>query len=239
MPDLDDLLGNPGAARPARARRGVGVAVHVALLRRRAARPRPGQGRGPVRDGDDREAGGLGRAREHHGRAGAERRRPGRRVRDHGPQVVLLGADVRRVPGTRPGGRWPLVLPAAPIHARRRAQPLPHPAAQGQARQPIQRFERGRVPGRVGAADRRGGPRRPGDHRDGQPHAARLHDRLDGGDAGRGRDGDTPLLAAVGVREAADRPAADAERARRPRGRVRGGDGVGDEARANVRRGRA
>ena len=42
----------------------------------------------------------------------------------------------------------------------------------------------------------------------------------------------------VGVREAADRPAADAERARRPRGRVRGGDGLGDAAGARLRRGR-
>ena len=37
----------------------------------------------------------------------------GRRVRDHRAQVVLLGADVRRVPGARAGRRGPLVLPAA------------------------------------------------------------------------------------------------------------------------------
>ena len=35
----------------------------------------------------------------------AERRRAGRRVRDRRPQVVLLGADVRRLPRPRPDRR--------------------------------------------------------------------------------------------------------------------------------------
>ena len=40
-------------------------------------------------------------------------RRSRRRVRDHRPQVVLLGADVRRLPGARagPGGLSCFVLP--------------------------------------------------------------------------------------------------------------------------------
>ena len=50
-----------------------------------------------------------------------------------------------------------LLLPVAALDARRRAQPLPHPAAQGQARQPLQRLQRDRVPRRLGADGRRGG----------------------------------------------------------------------------------
>ena len=84
-----------------------------------------------------------------------ERRRPRGRVRDHRPQVVLLGADVRRLPRPRPDRERRLLLLDAALHARRRAQPLPHPAAQGQARQPLQRLQRGRVPRRLGADGRR------------------------------------------------------------------------------------
>ena len=184
MPDLDDLLGDPALrAQPELAEeweRFMSLSYDGERLV-----PAPDKA-GALCGMAMTEKQGGSDAREHDLGAAAQRRRTGRGVRDHGPQMVLLGADVRRVPGTRPGGRRPLVLPAPSIHARRRAQRLPHPAAQGQARN--QRFERGRVPGRVGAADRRGRPRRPDDHRDGQPHAARLHDRLDGGDAGRGRE---------------------------------------------------
>ena len=67
LPDLDDLLGDPGAAQAARARRRVGAALHLARLRRRAA-PGARQGGRALRDGDDREAGRLGRARQHHRR---------------------------------------------------------------------------------------------------------------------------------------------------------------------------
>ena len=108
---------------------------------------------------------------------------PGRGVRDHRPQVVLLGADVRRLPRARADRRRPVVLPAAAHPARRHAQPLPPPAPEGQARQPLQRLQRGRVRRRLGAHARRGGPRRPDDHRDGQPHAARLRARLGDGHA--------------------------------------------------------
>ena len=146
LPDLDDLLRDARAAQAAGAGRRVGAALPVALLRRRTARPRAGQDGRAVRHGDDREAGRLRRARQHHRRQAAERRRAGRRVRDHRAQVVLLGADVRRVPGPGAGRRGPFVLPAAALHARRRAQPVPHPAAQGQARQPLERLQRGRVP---------------------------------------------------------------------------------------------
>ena len=69
VPGVHDLLGDPGAARGARPRRGVGAAPHQAELR----------GRRPGRDGDDREAGRLGRAGQHHG--GRARRR--RDLGDH------------------------------------------------------------------------------------------------------------------------------------------------------------
>ena len=176
LPDLDDLLGDPGAANAARARRGMGAALPLARLRRALAPGRPQAGRA-LRDGDDREAGRLRRAREHDDRDAGQRRRAWRRVRARRPQVVLLGADVRRLPGPRPGRRRHLLLPAAALDPRRRAQRLPRPAAQGQARQPLECVQRGRVPRRLGAHGRRGGPRRADDHRDGQPHPPRLRDR--------------------------------------------------------------
>ena len=49
-------------------------------------------------------------------------------------------------------------------------------------------------------------------------------------------DGDPPHLAALGLRQAADRPAADAKRARRPRDRVRGRDDRRDAPRPRLRR---
>ena len=98
LSDLDDLLGDPGAPPPAGRRRGVGAAVPVARLRR-ALNARRGQARGALRDGDDREAGRLRRPRQHDDRGRAQRRRPRSRVRDRRPQVVLLGADVRCLPG--------------------------------------------------------------------------------------------------------------------------------------------
>ena len=93
----------PGAARAARAGRGVGAAPRRRTATTRALRAGRGEGRRAVRHGDDREAGRLRRARQHDVARAAERRRPGGRVRDHRPQVVLLGADVRRVPGAGAG----------------------------------------------------------------------------------------------------------------------------------------
>ena len=160
LPDLDDLLGDPGAAHAARARRRVGAALPLRRLRP-AQRSRPPEKAGALAGMamTEKQGGSDVRANTTVARA-AQRRRPRRRVRAHRPQVVLLGADVRRLPRPRPDRRRPLLLPAAALDARRRAQPLPHPAAQGQARQPLQRLQRGRVPRRLGAAGRRGGPRR-------------------------------------------------------------------------------
>ncbi len=76
VPGLDDLLGDPRAARRARAGRRVGAAPD----------PRQLRGRRAGRDGHDREAGRLGRARQQH----ARRARRRRRLRDHRAQVVLL-----------------------------------------------------------------------------------------------------------------------------------------------------
>ena len=59
--------------------------------------------------------------------------------------------------------------------SRRHAQRLPYPAAQGQARQPLQRLQRDRARRHLGKDGGRAGARRPDDHRDGEPHAARLH----------------------------------------------------------------
>src|SRR5207247_24128 len=124
------------------------------------------------------------------GQAGAG---PGRRVRADRPQVVLLGADVRRLPRPRAGGARALVLPPAALPPRRDAESLPHPAPEGQARQPLQRLERGRVRPRLGADGGRGGARRADHHRDGEPHPPRLRDRLGVRDAPGGRAGDPPL----------------------------------------------
>ena len=155
VPGVDDLRGDPGAARRrARAGRRVGAAADPARLRARRAGG----------DGDDRAPGRLRRARQHHPRRAGRRRR----LRDPRPQVVLLLSAVRRVPGARPGARRALVLPG-----RARAGDGV-PAAQGQARHALAAVVRGRVPRHRRPADRRGGPRRAGDHPDGQPHAARL-----------------------------------------------------------------
>ena len=121
--------------------------------------------------------------------------------------------------------------------ARRHAQRVPDPAAQGQARQPLERVQRDRVPRHVGAPRRRAGPRRADDHRDGQPHAAGLRHRRRRRDARGRRPGDVARRAPQRVRRAPRRPAADGERARRPRDRVRGRDAHRDAPRARLRRG--
>ncbi len=178
--------------------------------------------------GDDREAGRLRRARQHDRRTRAERRWRRRRVRDRRPQVVLLGADVRPVPRARAGRGGPLVLLDAADPARRLAQRVSHPAPEGQARQPLERLEGGRVPRRLGAHGRRARPRRADDHRDGRAHAPGLRDRRRRRDAQRRRLGHSARRSPQRLRQDADRPAADAQRARRPLHRVRGHDRTGD-----------
>ena len=230
MPGLDDARSRAGAARATRARGGVGAAADVARLR---------AGLKPV---DEKRGALCGMAMtERQGgsdvRANVDRRAVARRrrVRARRAQVVLLGADVRRVPRACAGGRRALVLPRPARAAGRDAQRLPHPAAEGQARRPFERVERDRARVGVGAARRRGGTRRADDHRDGQPHASRLRARHGGGDAHGRRARDAPRGPPFGVRQAARRPAADEQRPRRPVRRVRGGDADRAAARARVR----
>ena len=204
LPDLDDLLGDPGAAPPARARRRVGAALHSRSHYDRArcvpaadkAGALCGMAMTEKQGGSDVRANTTVAAPLNGGGPGAE-------YELDRPQVVLLGADVRRVPRPRAGrGRASRASCMPRFTAGRRAQPLPHPAAQGQARQPLERLQRGRVPRRLGAAGRRGGPRRADDHRDGQPHAPRLRDRVRRRDARRRRAGDPPRRAPLGLRQA-------------------------------------
>ena len=80
--------------------------------------------------------------------------------------------------------------------------------------------------GTLGAAAGRRGPRRPHDHRDGGGDPARLRPGFGGADAPVAGRGVVARGAPLGLRFAAVREAADAERDRRSRGRVRGGDGA-------------
>ena len=140
-----------------------------------------------------------------------------RRVCAGRPQVVLLGADERRFSHAGAHRRRRDLFLRAAIAGRRRAQRHPHPAPEGQVRQPLQRVERNRVPRRLGAQDRR---RRTGyshPDRDGAPDAFRYRRRLGRHDARRAQSGAAPLRAPQRIRQAADSAAADAERARRSR----------------------
>ena len=75
-----------------------------------------------------------------------------------------------------PGGLSCFLLPRfTPDGERNR---FPHPAAQGQARQPLERLERGGIPRRLGAARGRGRAGRADHPGDGQSHAPRLRHRL-------------------------------------------------------------
>ena len=149
-----------------------------------------------LRDGDDGAPGRLGRARE---RDRAPSRSGDAYVLD-GRQVVLLGADVRRVPRPGTGAGWADLLPAAASARRRVAQRVPDRPAQGQAREPLERVGGGPARGARRAPRRRRGPRRRDDHRDGRPHAARLRARLDRAHAARRRRGDPPRCAPSCVR---------------------------------------
>ncbi len=141
----------PGAAQAARAGRRVGAAPHVARVRRRALKPAEREARRALRHGDDRAPGRLRRAREHHARR-AVRRRPGGEYELTGHKwfcsapmcdAFLVLAQTRRR--------------ASPASCCRASRPtasatVPHQPAQGQARQPLERVERGRVRRHLGAA---------------------------------------------------------------------------------------
>ena len=155
LPDLHDLRRGAGAA--ARARASPAGSSRCSA----PAATTPGCGFPDGKAGllagmaHDREAGRLRRPGQHH------QGRPGRRrLPAHRAQVVLLRAHVRPVPGPGPGPGGADLLPAPPGAARRHPQRHAHPAAQGQAGQPVQRLVGGRVRRRVRLAGRRAGPGR-------------------------------------------------------------------------------
>ncbi len=207
LSDVYDLRGGPRAARAAGAGEGLRAAADEPGVR---ARPPGAHGEaGPAGGhGDDREAGRLRRPDEHHdghahGRA--------RGVHPARAQVVHLGADVRRVPRAGAGPGRPVLLPGAARAARRHPEHLPHPAAEGQAGQPLQRLLRARVRRDRGLAGRARGPRRQDHHRDGQLHAAGLRDDVGRADAQVPRRGGAPRAPPQRVRRPAGGPAADAQ----------------------------
>ena len=128
--------------------------------------------------------------------------------------------DIFLVLAQAPGGLS--LLHAAAGAARRHPQPDVLAAAQGQARQPRQRLQRGRIRRRHRVVGGRRRPRRPDHHRDGQPDPAGLHAGQCHQHAHRADPRHPPCPAPKGVRRLPDRPAADAQRARRSGRRGRG-----------------
>ena len=233
VPDEHDLRRGPGAARAAGRDPALARQADRRPLRRAAPADRR-EGRRHPRHGDDREAGRQRRARQLDPRPSGRRRRaalpPGR------PQVVLLGPDERRLPHARLYRRRDHLFSGAAHPARRHAQPAAADAAQGQARQQVQRLERDRVPRHPGVPARRGRPRDQRDHRHGAPHPARHGWRHPRPDADGARPGDQPRPRPQRIPAPARRPAADARGARGPRGRARGGRGAGRPRGGRLRR---
>ena len=133
-----------------------------------------------------------------------------RRIPHHRPQVVPVGADVGRLPRPGAGARRPDLLSDAALPAGRQRQRAAFAAAEGQARQPLQRFGRGGIPRRLCAGDRRGRARRRHHHRHGHLHASRLRRRLGGADALCARQCHSSRRAPQRVRQEARRAAGDA-----------------------------
>ena len=136
----------------------------------------------------------------------------------------------------RPDGARAVVPAGAALAARRHAQRLPPPAAQGQAGQPLERLGRSRVRRGLGASGGGRGPRRRDDHGDGQPRSPRVPHRLRRGDAPGGGAGHASRRASRRLRAVAPGSSPHAECARRPRPRIGGGDGDGAAPGAGLRR---
>ncbi len=128
------------------------------------------------------------------------------------------------------------LLPCASGAAGRDPQPHRRRPAQGQARQPVQRLVRAGARGHPRRAARRRGTRRAHHHRDGRRDPARLRRGLGLADAPGGVRGHLARGPPVGLRVAARRQAADAERAGRSGRRVRGGHRAGGPSRGRRRR---
>ena len=187
--------------------RAVGLAARQALQQRLRSARRAGrrQAFDLVRHGHDRETGRLRRAREHDACDRRRRGRPRRRIPAARPQVVFLGADVRRAPRRRAHrSRQPVVLLRAALAAGRHEERGRDPAAEGQGRQPQQLEQRDRAERRVGHHARRRRPRHSDHHRDGHHHAAELRARQRGDAASGRRAGDR--VRASAMRSAARSP---------------------------------
>ena len=156
--------------------------------------------RRPGRHGDDREAGRLGRARQHH----ARRARRRRHLRDHRPQVVLLLSPVRRLPDARPGARRALVLPVRG-RATRASASSGSRTSSARARCRRARSSSTACAARLIGEEGRGVR---DDHPHGQPHPPRLPARLGRRDALGPRPGRAPRPPPQRLRQAARRPAA-------------------------------
>ncbi|CAM5668477.1 hypothetical protein STENM223S_11184 [Streptomyces tendae] len=109
LPHVHDVRGGPRPAPGARAREDLRAAADQPRVRARAARAGR-EARAAGRHGDDREAGRLRRPHEHH-RRDADRRAGG--LHPARPQVVHLGADVRRLPGAGRGAGRTVCVPSA------------------------------------------------------------------------------------------------------------------------------
>ena len=128
VPDLDDVRRDAGAARQSGPRRAVGPAAHEPALY---------DGRFVPAHGKPGITMGMGMTEKQGGsdvRATRRRRCPpartrGPALRAHRPQVVHVGADVRRLPRPRAVGGGPVVLLPAAHPARRQRQRDAHPAS--------------------------------------------------------------------------------------------------------------
>ncbi len=172
-------------------------------------------------------------------RANATRAEPdGDGVAAGGAQVVLLGADVGRVPDAGAGAGGAELLSGAALDAGGGAERAASDAAEGQARQPGECVGGDRV-SRGLRVDGRGGRRRGADdHRDGAPYPARHRDGAGGADAGGAERGALVVRRAAGVPAAADRAAADGVGAGGPGAGGRERAGARDAGRGGVRCGR-
>ena len=169
------------------------------------------------------------------------RRRLGPALPHHRPQVVHVGADVRRLPGAGADGRaglscffLPRLLPDGSVNAMRIQRLKDKLGNHANASSEVE-FERRH---RLAGGRRR--PRRAADPGDGHDHAAGLRARHRRPDAPGAVAGAAPHGAAQGLRQAPGRAAADEERARRPgagkRGRHRAGAAPGARGRPHRER---
>ena len=214
------VAGARGRARP---RRDVGAPARLAAPTTRA-RPVGDKAGALVGMGMTEKQGGSD-VRANTTRAVRRRTAGGRsRLPAHRAQVVLLGTDERRVPRAGPGAGRPacFVVPRVLDDGARNAFAIQRLKDKlGNRSNASSEIE---LDGAVGLRRRRRGPRRPDDHRDGRRDPARLRARLGRHDARGAARAVHHARHRSAFGAAAGRPAADAQRARRPGGRERGGD---------------